>query len=183
MRALPGVAAFFCAMAIASVACAQTPSPSLSFDALKTSVPQSVDTGSIRELTVQPSTASSAAAPSGAAAGNAVRRTLELTAQRRIMGRLRRERNPQLSDQSLVLIVRDADGRNLSWHIAPNPWIVRAETPDPTGRLTGRILDQREQAASFTVPDIQGARRVTLYQPRWSDGQYVLDAIGDVMLP
>jgi hypothetical protein len=183
MRALPGVAALFGAMAIASVACAQTPSPSLAFDALKNSVPQAVDTGSIRELTVQPSASSPPAGPSSGAQGIAARRSFALTGERSTIGRLRRERNPQLSDQSLVLIVRDADGRDLSWHIAPNPWIVRAETPDATGRLSGRILDQREQAASFTVPDIQGARRVTLYQPRWSDGQYVLDAIGDVMLP
>lgn len=159
---------------------AQAPagSASLSFDTLKDSVVQAADTGAIRELSVR--STSAAATPSVPAVRSS---TFTLLADRRGPGRVRRERNPQLSDQSLVVIVRDSERRDLSWQIVPNPWVIRLEVPDATGRLSGQVIRQTPADWSVTVPDLPGARSVGIYEPRWNGDVYLLDPLGDIQVP
>src|SRR5687768_5055206 len=43
------------------------------------------------------------------------------------------ERNPQVSEDRLVVVALDAAGREVGWQLVPDPSIVRAEVPGPSG--------------------------------------------------
>jgi hypothetical protein len=155
---------------------AQQPLPSagrISFASLKSNVEQAVDTGRVRELNLRAS-----AEPSPSAA-----RTFALAGERRLPGRIRRERNPQLSSDRLVVVVRDGEARELTWQIVLNPWMVRLETPDASGLLSGRTFETRDQPWTLAVPDLVEARSITIYEPRWTGSEYELDPIGHFQVP
>ena len=105
-----------------------------------------------------------------------------LLEQRVVPGALRRERFPQLSSDRLVVVVRDAAGRELDWRLVPNPGIVRADAPGPDGRLQGGTIEVDSVELSIAIPDVAGADRVYIFRPRWTGTEYLLDPFGQVRL-
>ena len=147
-----------------------------SFRGLVSDVAQIPDVERVRQLRIATVTAEPVA---GAAAEP---RMFALLEQRVVPGGLRRERFPQLSYDRLVVIVRDAAGRELDWRVVPNPSIVRAEAPGPDGRLRGEIVEVDSVELSIAIPDVAGADRVYIYRPRWTGTEYLLDPFGQVRL-
>lgn len=158
---------------------AQGVDTSRTFTSLASTVPQVAPDGQVLELRVHWT-----AAPINGQATGAARPadTLVLTAQTLSSGFLRRERRPQLSADMLVLVVRAADGRELDWRTARNPRILRAETPQPDGRLTGQFFELTDVDLFVAIPRLLDASAVRIYQPRWTGTEYALDIVGDVGL-
>ena len=161
---------------ISARASRQRPAAPRSFRSLVSDVPQVRDVQRVRQLRI----ATVGAEPD---AGVSVEpRMFVLLEQRVVPGGLRRERFPQLSYDRLVVVVQDAAGRELDWRLVQNPGLVRAEAPGPDGRLRGGTIEVDSVELSIAIPDVAGADRVYVFQPRWTGTEYLLDPFGQVQL-
>jgi len=170
-------AALALTVAIAFAACASAQTPGTRrFRTLTETVVQP-ETAQTRELRVQ-WTASSAVSGDAAQTAN----SFTLLQQRLTAGALRRERNPEVSVNHLVIVTQDSTGRDVDWRVVPNPRIVRAETPGPDGKLTGQVVDPGPVEMLLAVPDIPGAALLRIYKPIWNGKEYDLQPLGQVAL-
>jgi hypothetical protein len=89
-----------------------------------------------------------------------------------------RERDPQLAPDRLLVIAVDDAGTTLDWRIVADPTVLRAETPDATGLLSGQILTQ--PSADFRVALAADPRisELRIYKPRWTGTEFVLEPLG-----
>jgi len=172
-RSLPVIAATLVVTACAS---AQTPAPR-SFGTLASSVLQDPGNSETRELRIRWTTAQTAAPGTRAAASS-----FKLVAQARMSGALRRERQPELSVNDLVVVVQDSSGRDIDWRSVPNPRLVRAETPGRDGLLSGRVLERDDVELFVYIPDLPGADRLQIFSPVWTGKEYNLDPLGQIAI-
>jgi len=105
-----------------------------------------------------------------------------LLQQSRSTAALRRERQPEVSPNHLVVVVEDAGGRELDWRLVPNPRLIRAEVPGPDGQLTGRTLEQNSTEFLVAIPDVSGADRLRIYRPIWTGKDYNLEPLAQVFI-
>jgi hypothetical protein len=101
---------------------------------------------------------------------------------RRGIGPLPQERDPQLSEDRLVVISVDAIGRELDWRIVMDPRIVRAEFPDAQGRLSGRTFHRTEVNLLVDVPNNPDIVRLRIYAPQPTADGFVLNLLVTVDL-
>jgi hypothetical protein len=154
----------------------------MSFRALSADTRQ-VNADRLREMRIRWTT--SPATPAGVAATGATTaptQSFEVVRDQAGPGVLRRERQPQITANQLVIVVRRADGAALDWRAVQNPRIVRAEVPGADGQLTGRTVEREDSELLVTVPDLADAASLSVYQPRWNGTEYLLDLIGSVPL-
>lgn len=160
------------------VASAQGQPAARSFQALVGGVPQASGDLPVRELRIR----WTSIVPAGAASTTRVH-SLALAGDGRSRAQIRRERQPELSRNDLVVVVQDAAGRDLDWRRVANPRILRAEVPAlPGGPLTGRELERSDAEILLTIPDSPAADRVVLFGPRWTGTQWELDPIAQLSL-
>jgi hypothetical protein len=91
-----------------------------------------------------------------------------------------RERAPQLNAGRLVVLTVDASGREVAWQQLLDPRIVRAETPGPTGELTGQTLYRPVTELMVTLPDALAAVAVRVYEVQWNGAEFLLQQLGEV---
>jgi hypothetical protein len=93
-------------------------------------------------------------------------------------GRLRRQREPELNSDQMVIIARDSNGKMLDWQIVPDPRVIRAEAPGPGGQLSGQTFYLGRADFLFTLPSDPDITRIDFYRPRWTGAYFDLDLIG-----
>ena len=164
-------------LATAACATAQTTPPARPFAALKASVAQASSGNETRELRIRWTAPRTDAARTRATVG-----TFTLLGQVRFAGAPRRERQPQPSANDLVIVVQDSTGRDLDWRIIPNPRLIRAETPDQNGVLSGRVIERDEVELLIYIPDVAGADRIQIFSPMWNGKDYTLDPLGQLTI-
>ena len=122
--------------------------------------------------------------PQPTAAAGPPRDDFEVTARRLVAHMPARQRDPQLSEDDLVIVAVDAQGVEIAWQVVKDPSLVRAETPTPSGELEHRILRRADASFIVTLPQRSPAiATLRLYKPRWTGSAYVLDAVGTVTIP
>ncbi len=105
-----------------------------------------------------------------------------LLERRTIPGSLRRERNPQLSSDQIVVVAVDGEGKEIDRHLIRDPRILRGEFPGPTGQIKGTVLHHATAEFLITLPDDPRITDLWLYHPRWTGTAYVLDLLGTIRL-
>ena len=167
------------ALTLATAACAtaQTTPPARPFAALKASVAQASNGNETRELRVRWTAPRTDAARTRATVG-----TFTLLGQVRFTGAPRRERQPEPSANDLVIVVQDSTGRDLDWRIIPNPRLIRAETPDQDGVLSGRVIERDQVELLIYIPDVAGADRIQIFSPMWNGKDYPLEPLGQLTI-
>jgi len=112
------------------------------------------------------------------------RNDFQVTTRRLVSGGPVRQRDPQLSEDDLVIVAVSPQGTDLGWQVVKDPSFVRAETPGASGELQHQTLRRPEASFIVTLPD-QGAgiAELRLLKPRWTGSAYVLDPIGSVSVP
>ena len=123
------------------------------------------------------------ATPPAAGARTAAAPSMVVVSDQSLPGAVRRERQPQLTTDQLVVVQRDPDGRALDWMMVPDPRLVRAEVPGADGRLTGRIVQRDDTELMVAVTRLPATVTLSIYQPRWTGTEYLLDLVGEVALP
>ncbi|MBM4277118.1 MAG: hypothetical protein FJ041_05830 [Candidatus Cloacimonetes bacterium] len=106
-----------------------------------------------------------------------------LLERRSAPGLLPRQRNPELSSDQIVVIALDTQGKEIDWQIIPDPRILRAEFPGPTGELRGEVLHHAETELLITLPNDPSVKELRLYHPHWTGTAFILDLLGTIPLP
>jgi hypothetical protein len=104
--------------------------------------------------------------------------SFEVAARARVQGPLPRERDPQWSEDEIVIVAVDAVGRETSWQKVQDPRLVRAELPGPSGELRGERLHRPLAEIVTIVPD--AAASVRIFETRWTGAGFVLRELGQV---
>jgi hypothetical protein len=102
--------------------------------------------------------------------------------RQRTSGTLPRQRNPQLSSDQLLVVAVNAQGESVDTQLIPDPRVLRAETPGPTGELSGQILHRANPEFLLTLPDDPAITELRLYYPRWTGTAFVLELLGAIAL-
>jgi hypothetical protein len=95
-----------------------------------------------------------------------------------VPGEFTPERDPQLSEDMIVVAAFDDAGAELASVRLVDPRLVRAEWEDESGRLNRRILYRSEAEFTVAFPDIPGIREFRLFQPVWDGRTFTLVALG-----
>jgi len=131
-----------------------------------------------RSLRLQIVTNSEATAPN-----NSARTFLtSVNADQARTGELPRYRSFELSSQHLVVVTVDGTNRLRWWSLIPDPRILRAEEPDASGRLSGRVIYQGNVEVVLEIPDDATANELRFYHPQWTDGRVALVLVSTVAL-
>jgi hypothetical protein len=101
---------------------------------------------------------------------------------RRLPGKPPRQRNPELSSDQLMVVAVNALGETVDTQLILDPRVIRAETPDQTGEVSGQVLDRADPEFLLTLPDDAAITEVRLYQPRWTGSAFTLDLLGTISL-
>jgi hypothetical protein len=128
--------------------------PAGTFDALRLRTPQAHAMRGVLELR----------APLLPVSSSSSSRSLRIVSQRALPGTLRRERRPELSADRLLAVTVDAQGHELDWRIVVDPRVVRVESSDAEGLLSGTTLSRPDAELVFKIPDLPGAATVRIYQ-------------------
>jgi hypothetical protein len=111
--------------------------------------------------------------------------TNAFTVERRwwLSGSLPRRRNSQLSENQLVIVALDAQGKRIDTQFIPDPRVLRAESPGPSGELRGEILHHATTELLITLPDDPSITELRIYHPRWNGSTFLLEPLGTINLP
>ena len=93
------------------------------------------------------------------------------------------ERNPELSEQHLVVVAVDVKGREVGRRLVLDPRRLRIETADSSGRLSGEVQYRSDADLSVAVPDKAEMSALKIYQPHWNGTDFTLQLLGESALP
>jgi hypothetical protein len=99
-----------------------------------------------------------------------------------VVGSLPRQRSAELSAEQIVVVAVDGQGREIYRRLIPDPRILRAEHPGPTGELRGQVLHHASTVFRVTLPDDPAVEEVSFYHPRWTGTTFILEWLGAVRL-
>jgi hypothetical protein len=102
--------------------------------------------------------------------------------RRRASGAMPRQRAIELSADQLLIVAVDRLGRDQQRTLLPDPRLLRAEWPDPTGVLQGVVLHRANAEFFVPVPDDPAITELRVYHPRWSGDAFDLDLLGTARL-
>jgi hypothetical protein len=102
--------------------------------------------------------------------------------RRQFPGSAPRQRAPELSSDQVLVVALDAGGQQRDWALIPDPRIIRAEVPGPSGELSGQVLHRSTAEFTVTFSDDPGIAQLRFYHPRWTGEGFALDLLGAVPL-
>ena len=91
-----------------------------------------------------------------------------------------RQRGQQLSEDHLVVVATDRNGREISRTVILDPRLVRAEAIDGQGHFTSRRLFRQEVEFPIALPDDDRIVRLQILHPRWTGSEFILEPVGEV---
>ena len=107
---------------------------------------------------------------------------LTLLERHSVSGQLPRQAYPRLSSDQIVVLARNGDGQIADLRIVPNPRVLGAELPCPSGELSGLVLHHVRTDLLIVLRDDPAIEALELYHPRWIGTDYNLEIIGRVLL-
>ncbi len=97
---------------------------------------------------------------------------------------LARQRRLELSPQQILIVSLDSKQRVLWWSLENDPRLLRLETSDESGRLSGgNVIYQNDAELLVSLPADSAITDVRLYHPNWDGSKFQLEAIGSLELP
>lgn len=113
-----------------------------------------------------------------------------LLGRRQFAGTLPRQRHPQLSADHIVVVAVDSQermvvtiddaGEPVFSYMLWDPRVVRAESADSKGQLSGEVFHLTETELVVALPGVSEISGIRLYKPRWTGTSFVLDLLGSV---
>ena len=115
-------------------------------------------------------------------AENAPSNVFTVIDRRQLSGLAPRQRAPELSSDQVLVIAVDAQGQKRDSTLIPDPRVLRAEVPGPTGELRGEVLLRPTAEFIVTFPDDPAVTELRFYHPRWTGAEFSLDFLGAIPL-
>lgn len=166
---------------LAGVASAQVERPAAALAAAMPSAAAVAGTGELTALHVRWQVGDGAADGLVRPADLVPVNAFEVAGRTAVRGPLVRERDPQWSEEELVVVALDAAGRETSWQKVRDPRVLRSEQPGPTGELQGEIFHRLETELVVAVPDAT-TTALRVYETRWDGVQFVLRPLGQFVV-
>jgi len=166
------IAAAFALLGAGAAIVSAQPSPARTFEALRQAVSQA-QADAVLQARVLWNT--DIATVNAADAKN----RFTLTSAETVAGSLRRDRAPQVSSTSLVIVSQDDAGRELDWRVMQDPRVVRAEATR-TDTVNGERLYYVDIDLLLQLPALPETSQLAIYSVRAVGGQPVLDLLGTV---
>ena len=94
---------------------------------------------------------------------------MRLRAHRQTPGPVPQQRALELADDRLLVLAVDAAGQIRFWSVIANPRLIRAEFPDASGRLSGRVIERADAELLVDIPADPAIREVRVYTPQAED--------------
>ena len=108
--------------------------------------------------------------------------TVKITQQRIVPSTPPRQRNPELSEDQMVIAVFDTEGKEITRIFLIDPRLIRAESEDRNGRLTTQIFYREEVDFTIAVPDRSDLGELKIFQPHWTGSEFLMELIGETQL-
>jgi hypothetical protein len=91
---------------------------------------------------------------------------------------LRRDRSLELS--TIQILVTAIDGKQTLrwWSLVADPRIMRAESANERGELSGTVLYRSKAEFTVAFPDDEAITELRLYHPNWTGAEFTLDLLG-----
>ncbi len=138
--------------------------------------------GAVREIQVRMSVGAAGPEAMRFLASPPASARVEVKTQRTSPGPLPRERNPELSEDLLVIVAVNSRQEEIYRTSRPDPRLLRAETPDETGRLSSQRLYRESVDFWVALPDDPGLDKVLFFHPEWTGTVFNLVPVGEVKL-
>jgi hypothetical protein len=108
---------------------------------------------------------------------------LEIISQRQVLGAPQVQRNPQLSEDDLVVSALDSEGTEITRIYIPDPRLLRSEDVDSRGNFTSKKrLYQRSAKLIIPLPDNSEIKSIQIFQPHWTGTEFTLELLGEMQL-
>jgi len=109
-------------------------------------------------------------------------RTFVVNERRTLVERPARQRNPELSSNHLVVEAITAEGAVVDRQYVLDPRVVRSESGDELGELSGQVLRRTTADLLLVIPDDPSITALRLFTPRWTGREFALDPAGLIPL-
>jgi hypothetical protein len=108
---------------------------------------------------------------------------LEVISQKQVLGAPQVQRNPQLSEDDLVVSALDSEGTEITRIYIPDPRLLRSEDVDSRGNFTSKKrLYRRSAKLIIPLPDNSGIKSIQIFQPHWTGTEFTLELLGEMQL-
>lgn len=108
--------------------------------------------------------------------------SLSLLKMKTSQGKLTRQRSLELSPNQVLVVMVNHNNQVLWWDLIPDPRLLRAETADTEGFISGRTLYNPNAEILVTFPLDKAITELRFYHPDWDGQSYNLQSIGNLFL-
>ena len=105
-------------------------------------------------------------------------RVLTLVERKKHPQPLSRQRSLELSTNLLLIVAVSPQQQLRWWTLIPDPRIMRAESPNARGELSGRTLYRSKAEFIVAFPDDSTITELRLYHPNWTGSNFTLEPLG-----
>ncbi|WP_454064585.1 hypothetical protein [Candidatus Nitrospira salsa] len=102
---------------------------------------------------------------------------------RRVQGAPPKQRNPELSEQQLVVVALNVQGEEVTRVLIPDPRMIRAETVEPTGEIESRLFLKASGEYTIVLPNDSDIYSLKIFHPTWTGTEFVLEPLGETYVP
>jgi hypothetical protein len=95
---------------------------------------------------------------------------------------LSRQRSLELSTNQLLVAAVNGQRQLRWWSLIPDPRIMRAESPNAGGKLSGRLLYRSKAEFIVAFPADETITELRLYHPHWTGSEFTLEPLGAIPL-
>jgi len=103
--------------------------------------------------------------------------------RRNVQGAPPQQRNPELSEQQLLVIAHNVHGEEVSRVLIPDPRIIRAETITPNNHVVSRFFLKNSGECTLVFPNNPEIRILKIYHPKWTGAEFILNPLGETLVP
>lgn len=97
-------------------------------------------------------------------------------------GSLARQRSLELSPTQVLVVMVNQNNQVLWWDSMPDPRLLRAETADAEGFISGKTLYSTNAEMLVSYPADKAISELRFYHPAWDGQSYSLKPIGNLFL-
>lgn len=108
--------------------------------------------------------------------------TLTVNQSARGIGGLPRRRSLELADTEILVIAVDENSRLMWWHVMTDPRLLRAESVNASGEISGGVSYLPEVEFSIAYPDDPAIKELRIYHPEWTGAEFHLTSLAVLSL-
>lgn len=102
---------------------------------------------------------------------------------RSVQGAPSQQRNPELSEQQLVVVAHNVQGEEVTKVLILDPRKIRAEILDPMGAAESKLFLKDSGEFTIVLPNDPDIHILKIYRPKWTGTEFALVLLGETYVP